>query len=198
MPYRIPLLKALLTYENRFPEESRTSQRMCAFIQDNPDCFKRSLKIGHITGSAWVLSPDRAKVLLTHHKKFNHWYQLGGHSDGEADTWHVALREATEESGISGLSLITSDIFDIDIHTIPESVSKGEPTHEHYDVRFLIQAPYMDYRVSDESNDLKWFAPEDFFDKRFAGEFSEEMMRMVRKWIKMRERGNFFKKKSKK
>ncbi len=195
MPHRNHLLKALLLYENRFPEEKKTSQRMRAFIRDNPDCFKRTLKIGHITGSAWVLSPDWVKVLLTHHKKFNHWYQLGGHSDGEADTWHVALREATEESGISGLSLITPDIFDIDIHTIPESVSKGEPTHEHYDVRFLIQAPHMDYRVSDESNDLQWFAPEDFFREKFRGEFSEEMMRMVHKWIKMLKERTFFEKK---
>ena len=184
-PYRTALLKALQDYQNRFPEETQTVQKMCSFIKDNPDCFDRSLKSGHITGSAWVLSPDKSKALLTHHKKLNHWYQLGGHSDGDGDTRRVALREATEESGIKGLSLMMPDIFDIDVHLIPENPAKKEPAHYHYDVRFLVQAPCLEYAISEESNDLRWFSKEDFSCEKFSGEFSEEMMRMVRKWIKI-------------
>lgn len=94
-----------------------------------------------MTGSAWLLNPDGTKVLLTHHKKLNRWLQFGGHSDGESNTWNVALREVTEESGIQNIQFVSSDIFDVDIHTIPENSKKNEPEHKHYDIRFFIKSP---------------------------------------------------------
>ena len=47
--------------------------------------------------------------------------------------------------------------FDLDVHTIP--ARKGEPEHDHHDVRFLLLAT-GDERcvISDESIDLRWFA----------------------------------------
>ncbi len=68
------------------------------FVGEHSDCFKRSLLIGHITGSAWVVDRGRGMVLLTHHRKLNKWLQLGGHCDGDGDVRAVALREACEES----------------------------------------------------------------------------------------------------
>ena len=52
------------------------------------------------------------------------------------------------------------EIFDLDIHTIPER--GDEPEHQHFDVRYLFEtnrdAPLV---VSDESNDLAWIALDD-------------------------------------
>ena len=42
-----------------------------------------------------------------------------GHSDGEKDVLAVATREAVEESGLDVVALDT-EIFDIDVHGIPE------------------------------------------------------------------------------
>jgi len=124
------------------------------FVRAHEDCCERSLAIGHLTGSAWLVSRDGARVLLTHHRKLGLWLQLGGHADGDSDLARVALREAEEESGLSDLA-IEGGIFDLDRHWIPER--KGEPGHWHYDVRFVVRAlGSEDFAVSEESHALAW------------------------------------------
>lgn len=109
---------------------------------------------GHVTGSAFVLSPDRQAVLLTHHAKLDRWLQLGGHCDGIADARFVALKEAYEESGLSRVRLLSESVFDLDIHEIP--ARGAEPAHLHYDVRFLMLAEAGEIAVSPESRALAW------------------------------------------
>lgn len=151
---------------------------MIAFVRRHPDCFERSLAIGHITGSAWILSGDGKRALLSHHRKLNKWLQLGGHADGDADVLRVALREAREESGLAGITPVSADIFDVDVHAIP--ARSGEPAHLHYDVRFLFRVTGDErFRVSDESHDLAWVAP----DELPALGVDESVLRMHRKWL---------------
>src|SRR5215510_11521790 len=89
------------------------------FVAANPNCFERSLQIGHVTGSAWIVDLDRTHALLTHHRKLNKWLQLGGHADGDPDILRVALREAREESNLDAIRPVSENIFDVDIHVIP-------------------------------------------------------------------------------
>ena len=93
-------------------------------------------------------------VLLTHHAKLRKWLQLGGHSDGDPEPLAVACREATEESGLAVAPLQT-DIIDLDIHGLS---SRGRnPSHYHYDVRFLLQTRRSEsFTVTAESLALKW------------------------------------------
>ena len=58
-------------------------------------------------------------VLLMHHTKLDKWFQLGGHCDGDPDVINVAIKEASEESGIKNIKPLSLEIFDIDIHLIP-------------------------------------------------------------------------------
>jgi hypothetical protein len=88
--HRRPLLELLDRYAERFPEEDAVTERIRSLVFEHPDCFERTCRPGHITGSAWVLSPDRQKVLLVHHAKLDRWLQPGGHSDGEIDIPEVA------------------------------------------------------------------------------------------------------------
>ena len=129
--------------------------RLRHFVETYIDCFERSLQIGHITGSGWVVDHERAHALLTHHRKLNKWLQLGGHADGDPDALRVALREAREESGLTMIRPVSDAIYDIDIHVIPARDS--EPEHLHYDVRFLLEAgraaPLL---ASGESRSLAW------------------------------------------
>ena len=47
--------------------------------------------------------------------------------------------------------------LDLDVHPIP--ARGAEPEHLHWDVRFLLRArPGQALAISDESNDLQWFA----------------------------------------
>lgn len=137
-------------------EEIRAKETIISFVDSNVDCFERSLEIGHVTASAWLLSKDLTKVLLMHHAKLGIWVQLGGHCDGNSDVLAVAIKEAQEESGIQAIVPIAEEIFDIDIHLIPEN--KREKEHYHYDIRFLLQVASDEEIVpNSESKSLQWF-----------------------------------------
>ncbi|MEX2488033.1 MAG: NUDIX hydrolase [Pseudomonadales bacterium] len=158
--HRNHLLTLLDRYKRRFPSESLMASRMRYFVAHQRCCFDRELSLGHVTGSAWLLDARRQRVLLTHHAKLDKWMQLGGHADGESDVASVAHREAAEESGIADLRLLSPELFDIDIHLIP--ARRNEPSHYHYDCRFVLQCiDNEDYVVSDESHDLRWIPIDD-------------------------------------
>ena len=98
--HRRNLLERLRVYRKTYPAELLLIDRFVDFVEGNADCFVRSNLEGHVTGSAWLVSPDGKKVLLTHHKKLGRWLQLGGHADGESDVLLVSQRETEEESGL--------------------------------------------------------------------------------------------------
>ena len=173
--HRVRLQTRLGEYRRCHPEESATIDWVEAFVAANADCFHRSCTTGHITGSAWIVDAAGERVLLTHHRKLDRWLQLGGHSDGDPDTLAVTLREAEEESGLVVYAL-DDEIFDLDVHLIPEH--DDEPAHYHFDVRFLIGAKDDEFRASDESLALRWVAIRDL-----GSLTSEESItRMARKW----------------
>lgn len=174
---RTPLTQLLKLYSPVNPEDQ--SQRDCilTFVETEPQCFERSHLAGHITGSAWVMNKTGTQVLLTHHKKLNKWLQLGGHADGQSDIQSVALREAQEESGIEELQSLSPNIFDLDVHPIPER--PHEPAHLHYDIRFLFQTKGSEvFKVGHESNQLAWVNVEEIA----SLSKEESLLRMARKW----------------
>lgn len=153
--HRENLLNLLSKHQPVDENEKEMLARIIEFVKANPDCFKRELLEGHITGSSWIMDIRVGKVLLTHHGKLNKWLQLGGHADGDSDILNVALKEAQEESGLENITPIAKRIFDVDVHKIPEH--KGVPEHYHYDVRFLFEADSeAELTISSESNDLVW------------------------------------------
>jgi len=130
-------------------------QAFLGFLAARPDACARSCEPGHITASALVLSSGGSEVLLTLHPRVGSWLQLGGHCEPSDTTLAgAALREATEESGIVGLTIEPVPVH-VDIH--PITCSLGVPTR-HFDVRFLVHAPSDATAVrSDESLDLRWW-----------------------------------------
>lgn len=170
------IVELLTNYAPTDGDEIGMRSRMLEFVLNNAHCFDRSCEPGHITGSAWVVNPARSHVLLTHHRKLKRWFQPGGHSDGDHDTRHVAWREAREETGLPDVRMVTSSVFDLDIHSIP--ARKHEPEHLHYDVRFLFEADdTVPLVVSEESNALAWVSIEEVQ----ALNNERSMLRMVEK-----------------
>jgi 8-oxo-dGTP pyrophosphatase MutT (NUDIX family) len=165
-------------YALRHPDEGVVAQQFADFVAAHADAAERRLAVGHLTGSAWLVSADRTRVLLTHHRKLNRWLQLGGHADGDVDLARVALREAQEESGLCGLA-IEPEIYDLDRHKI--SARGSEPAHWHYDVRYIVRAGGgEDCVVSHESHALAWCNIAALAADATA---DASLRRMARKWL---------------
>ncbi|WP_420436161.1 NUDIX hydrolase [Candidatus Poriferisocius sp.] len=127
--------------------------RYRTLIDSYPDACQRTCRPGHLTGSALVVDSAGAKTLLMLHAKLGRWLQPGGHADGDANLAAVALREATEETGIYGLRIWPQPLH-LDIHEVDPP---GEDTHLHYDVRFLVRAPAdAKPKPNHESRDMRW------------------------------------------
>jgi 8-oxo-dGTP pyrophosphatase MutT (NUDIX family) len=173
----VNLQQALQRYSEIFPCDPHATACL-DFLEKAERPFDREHAPGHFTGSAWLVSSDGKRVLLTHHRKLQRWLQLGGHADGDNDLAAVALREAEEESGLQGLT-VEPGIFDVDRHWIPER--KHEPGHWHYDVRYVVRAGEDEkFAVSEESLELAWVAIRELVG---ADDTDESLRRMAKKWL---------------
>ncbi|MHB9859207.1 NUDIX hydrolase [Streptomyces sp. YIM S03343] len=143
---------AVLVLKNH-EDQAELCQDYLDHLAAHPDGVWKSCHAGHVTASALVIDPEPGRVLLTLHRKLRMWLQLGGHCEpGDATLAAAALREATEESGITGLALLPGGPVRLDRHPIPP------PCHRHYDVQYAALAPPgAEHTVSEESLDVRWF-----------------------------------------
>jgi 8-oxo-dGTP pyrophosphatase MutT (NUDIX family) len=154
LAFAVGLLSA---YDPVDPAQRAERDRMLAFCAEHPDALHRSSLAGHLTASALLLDHAGERALMTLHRKLGKWLQLGGHCDGDANLPAVALREATEESGIADLRVDPRPLA-VDVHAIPEY--RGVPEHLHLDTSFLVRAPQSAAAVrSEESHELAWLTP---------------------------------------
>jgi 8-oxo-dGTP pyrophosphatase MutT (NUDIX family) len=172
-------------YAAGYPEHALLAQQFVDFSRAGLRAFERSHGGGHFTGSAWLVSADGQRVLLTHHRKLGRWLQLGGHADGDTDLASVALREAQEESGLADL-VVEPAIFDLDRHRIPARGDELE--HWHYDVRYVVRATDSEaFAISEESLALAWRSIRDIANDASA---DASLRRMAGKWL-ARDGSNF-------
>ncbi|MFF9775469.1 NUDIX hydrolase [Streptomyces sp. NPDC013978] len=135
-----------------YEDQAELRQAYLDHLAAHPDGMWKACGAGHITASGLVIDPERGRVLLTLHRKLRMWLQMGGHCEpGDSTLADSALREATEESGIAGLSLLPGGPVRLDRH--------HTPCAWHLDVQYAALAPVDAVEaISDESLDLRWFA----------------------------------------
>lgn len=127
----------LASYEPLGETEAADVARMRRLAGGQPDPWSRSLPL-HFTASALVLHPGSDRVLLRWHQRNRMWLQAGGHGDpGETDPLAIALREAREETGLPDLAPWPDGALR---HAVVCRVppGKGEPAHQHADLRFFL------------------------------------------------------------
>ena len=98
--HRRKLLEGLRAYRVDNLEELQLVDRFDSFINENVDCFDRSNLEGHVTGSAWLVSPDGKQALLTHHKKLGRWLQLGGRTQMVSPIRYWYLKEKQKKNRV--------------------------------------------------------------------------------------------------
>ena len=137
------------------PGQDALRRDYLAHLRAHEDGHLRSCPAGaHLTASALVVDAPGERVLLTLHPKVGRWLQLGGHCEpGDATLAEAALREAREESGIEGLTLLPGPAR-LDRH----DVRCGGGRATHLDVQYVaIAAPGALEVTGAESLALGWF-----------------------------------------
>jgi 8-oxo-dGTP pyrophosphatase MutT (NUDIX family) len=122
------------------------------------DPWRRELPL-HVTASALIVHPPTARVLLRWHERVQAWLQVGGHGDpGESDALAIALREAGEETGLADLApWPDGHLQQVVIVSVP--AGRGEPAHEHADLRFFMATATPDAaRAENEHTPLRWLS----------------------------------------
>lgn len=150
------MLTSLLDgYEPGDDTEAADLIRLRSVISSTPDVWARSTPV-HVTGSALIVDPA-GRVLLRWHQRLGEWLQVGGHGDpGETDPHAIALREAVEETHLTDLSFWPDRrLRHLAIVHVP--AGKGEPEHEHADLRFFLRtADPSAARPEDDGSPLRW------------------------------------------
>ena len=124
--------------EERDREELR--RRLCS----GEALYGRENTAAHLTASAWVVSPDRKRILMAYHDLYHSWAWLGGHADGQQDLLAVALREVQEESGLtpSDVRPVSPKIYSLEILTVDGHEKHGRyvSSHLHLNLTYLLEA----------------------------------------------------------
>jgi 8-oxo-dGTP pyrophosphatase MutT (NUDIX family) len=146
----------LAGYEALGEAEAGAVARMRKLAKEEQDPWLRSLPL-HFTASALVVHPESKRVLLRWHQRLRAWLQVGGHGDpGESDPLEIALREAREETGIADLvPWPDAAVRHVAVCYVPPG--KGEPEHEHADLRFFMATRNPDTaRPENPGAPLRW------------------------------------------
>jgi 8-oxo-dGTP pyrophosphatase MutT (NUDIX family) len=151
------LRAALDAFAPGSPAEADDVARIRALLAEG-DPFSRALPL-HVTCSALVVHPASGRVLLRWHERQQSWLQVGGHVDpGESSPPAVALREAEEETGLDDLVPFPGPGPRL-VHVVivPVPAGKGEPAHEHADMRYVFATGRPDAVVPESpSAQLRW------------------------------------------
>ncbi|MFG3323833.1 NUDIX domain-containing protein [Streptomyces sp. NPDC048171] len=129
-------------YLARHPHErEQLSVLLDALDRPGEDIASRSTFTGHVTCGAIVVD-QLGRILHVLHLASGKVLVPGGHTERTDDSLAAAaLRELHEETGIPARAVTPWPGYetvplDIDIHDIDAHPGKGEPAHQHFDLRF--------------------------------------------------------------
>lgn len=170
-------------------QEERDRALILHMLQTQPDIFLRSNKAMHMTASAWIVNPDRKKVLMAYHNIYDSWSWLGGHADGEEDLLKVALKEAREESGLQNIAPVSEDIFSVEVLTVDGHEKHGEyvSSHLHLNVTYLLCADEYEELIAnpDENKAVVWFGLDEAVEASTESWFRERIYKKLNAKMKM-------------
>jgi 8-oxo-dGTP pyrophosphatase MutT (NUDIX family) len=166
-------IRATVTaYTNVHPEEKEVLAVVLEGLDSGADLSSRRTFPLHVTAGA-VLVDHSGAVLLVRHNALGKYLTPGGHLEPEdTDLMGAALRELREETGIrTDVEPLSPDPVHIDVHDIPANDAKGEPAHQHADVRYLFRTtgPVTVTLQEEEVSGVEWRSPDALGDETLRG-----------------------------
>ncbi len=159
------LYEQLQQYHPYNEQEANDCDVMLRLLEKEPNIFLRENRTAHFTASSWLLNREHDKVLMIYHNIYHSWAWTGGHADGEEDLLAVAIREAEEETGVTGIIPIKDGIYSLEILTVDGHEKRGAyvPSHLHLNITYLLEADEEAVlRIKpDENSGVKWFPLEE-------------------------------------
>lgn len=170
-------LKKQIEDFNPYNEQEEIDKKiMLKYINDFSNVLTRENEYGHFTASGIVLNKERTKVLMIYHNIYKSWAWVGGHSDGDSNLLHVAIKETMEETGIQNVKPILEDIYSLEIVTVDGHIKRGKyvGSHVHLNLTYLLETTEKEHIQikQDENSGVKWIPIEEI------SKYSTE------KWIK--------------
>jgi 8-oxo-dGTP pyrophosphatase MutT (NUDIX family) len=150
----------VLNYLEENPGElERLRLLVLACVAGSGSVADRATMPGHVTCSAVAVTADW-RVLHVHHRRLARWLLPGGHVEtADQSLLGTALRHCARESGIAADAVIpdTARPVDIDAQVVAADPTRNEPSHIHYDVRFILHVPDGVVRLcSQDLSDHRW------------------------------------------
>ena len=154
------LKEQIIKYAPCNEQEENDKKIMLKSLDIFDDTLTRENEICHFTASNWIVNKDRTKVLMIHHNIYKSWSWVGGHADGDANLLHVALKEASEETGLKNFKVLSDGIFSLEILTVDSHIKRGKfvSSHLHFDCCYLIEADENESLQikEDENSGVQW------------------------------------------
>ena len=165
MSKREELIRRIEAYIPVNAQETEDRLRILDFLQKNEDAFLRTNRTAHMTASAWVVNPERTKVLMAYHRIYDSWAWLGGHADGEEDLLAVAVKEVREESGVHEVHPVNGEILSLEVLPVFGHEKRGVyvSSHLHMNVTYLLEVDDRQglFVNPEENSAVGWFRPEE-------------------------------------
>jgi ADP-ribose pyrophosphatase YjhB (NUDIX family) len=159
------LFQDIKNYKPANQQEEHDKEIMLQYMVCNDNYLERENKIAHFTTSIWTVNKERTKTLMVYHNIYDSWSWIGGHADGVEDLRSVALRELQEETGVRKASLVSTEIFSLEIITVDGHEKKGSyvPGHLHMNITYLAEADENEELIVNEAENrgVKWWSFEE-------------------------------------
>jgi len=148
------------SYIPKNEQEAQDKKVILECIRLFPESVLLRHDIAHITSSSLILNQRADKMLMIHHNLRNEWSWTGGHADGNENLLEVAIKEATEETGVEVVPL-SDEIASLDVLSVIGHVKKGKyvNSHLHLSVAYILVADESEAPVvkPDENSAVRWF-----------------------------------------
>lgn len=159
------LKQHIVHYVPKTEQEAVDRKNMIHYMELFDDLLSRDNTLLHFTASSWIVSESSDLVLMIHHNIYHSWAWTGGHADGDPDLLSVAIREASEETGLRYIRPRLSAPFSLEILGVNGHVKNGSyiSPHLHLNVTYLLEASCSDtlHINPDENSGVKWMTPEE-------------------------------------